>query len=60
MSSVLAVVQDITERKREEARLRQIAMLDPLTGALNRSGFDQRLARMASRVNDGDETAALL
>ncbi len=39
----VAVTQDISEQKREEGRLLQLAQRDPLTGLLNRAGFEQRL-----------------
>ena len=39
----VAMTQDITERKREEARLLQMTHRDALTGALNRSGFEHYL-----------------
>jgi diguanylate cyclase (GGDEF)-like protein/PAS domain S-box-containing protein len=40
------VTQDITQQKREQARLRIMSETDPLTGLLNRSGFEDRLANM--------------
>jgi diguanylate cyclase (GGDEF)-like protein/PAS domain S-box-containing protein len=46
------VTQDITQQKREQARLRIMSETDSLTGLLNRSGFEDRLANML------DETAA--
>lgn len=39
----VSIAQDITERKREEARLLQLSYRDSLTGALNRSGFERYL-----------------
>ncbi len=40
----VVVTQDITAQKREEARLLQLAQRDPLTGLLNRAGFESGLA----------------
>jgi diguanylate cyclase (GGDEF)-like protein/PAS domain S-box-containing protein len=60
VSSVLVVVQDVTERKREEVRLRRLAWVDPLTGLMNRSGFEQRLDELARSVAQRDGIAALL
>jgi diguanylate cyclase (GGDEF)-like protein/PAS domain S-box-containing protein len=41
---LLAVGRDSTERRRVEARLRELADLDPLTGLLNRRSFENALA----------------
>lgn len=53
----VGVAQDITRHKDEEARLQQLAQRDPLTGLLNRCGFEHYLqnrphvnARSASRL----------
>ncbi|WP_280154797.1 diguanylate cyclase [Piscinibacter sp. XHJ-5] len=60
VSSVLVMVQDITERKHEEMRLLQLALRDPLTGLLNRAGFEQRLGELARSPAERDSVAALL
>jgi diguanylate cyclase (GGDEF)-like protein/PAS domain S-box-containing protein len=60
VNSVLVMAQDITERKRVEAQLRQLALRDPLTGLLNRSGFEQRLAELARSPAEREGVAALL
>ena len=39
----VVVLQDISRHRREEVRLRQLAERDPLTGLLNRAGFEQQL-----------------
>jgi diguanylate cyclase (GGDEF)-like protein/PAS domain S-box-containing protein len=41
---LLAIGRDLTERRRIEARMRQLADLDPLTGLLNRKAFENALA----------------
>jgi GGDEF domain-containing protein len=39
-----AVVSDITRQKLEERRLTELARVDPLTGLINRAGFELRVA----------------
>ncbi|CAN5484705.1 hypothetical protein BH11PSE9_BH11PSE9_09370 [soil metagenome] len=41
----VSVAQDITQHKQEELRLLQLTQRDPLTGLLNRSGFEAQAAR---------------
>ena len=40
----VVITQDVTQRKREEARLRALSLTDRLTGLLNRAGFEQLLS----------------
>ena len=40
----VCLMQDITQRKRNEDRLVQVAKVDPLTGIANRRCFEERLA----------------
>ncbi len=42
----VSVTQDITEQKLEELRLLQMAQRDPLTGLLNRAGFEQHMDQL--------------
>ena len=42
---VLAQVQDITQRRRQQEQLAGLAIRDPLTGLLNQRGFRDALAR---------------
>jgi diguanylate cyclase (GGDEF)-like protein/PAS domain S-box-containing protein len=55
----VGVAQDITEHKQEEGRLRLLSQCDPLTGLLNRAGFDQLLAERLGQA-DGAGGLALL
>jgi diguanylate cyclase (GGDEF)-like protein/PAS domain S-box-containing protein len=41
-----ALVNDITERKRTESAAQELAARDPLTGLLNRRGYDSFLAQL--------------
>ncbi|HEV2787258.1 MAG TPA: diguanylate cyclase, partial [Solirubrobacteraceae bacterium] len=47
---LLVQLQDVSERRREEERLRTLADHDELTLLLNRSGFARELRRQAARV----------
>lgn len=42
----VGVAQDATAQRREQVRLTHLALRDPLTGLLNRAGFDQRMDEM--------------
>ncbi|HEY1236995.1 MAG TPA: EAL domain-containing protein [Solirubrobacterales bacterium] len=60
--SLAAVARDIRERKRDEARLREIADLDSLTGLIDRIGFEHALTRhvdYAARYGSGGSVIAL-
>jgi diguanylate cyclase (GGDEF)-like protein/PAS domain S-box-containing protein len=48
----LVQFQDISERKRFEARLEYSSMHDALTGLYNRAFFDEEVARLVSDEND--------
>jgi len=50
---------DITDRKAKEAQMESIAQSDPLTGVLNRRGFEIEASRRLSESTD-DATGALL
>lgn len=49
ITNFIAVKQDITERKAQEAQLRQLSITDPLTGVENRRGFMVQLERLHAR-----------
>jgi diguanylate cyclase (GGDEF)-like protein/PAS domain S-box-containing protein len=53
----VGISRDITIQAREQLRLAQLAERDPLTGLLNRAGFEQRAA---NRPRPGDAFQALL
>jgi diguanylate cyclase (GGDEF)-like protein/PAS domain S-box-containing protein len=60
--SLAAVGHDIRERKREEARLRQMAEQDSLTGLVNRVSFEHALTRhvdYAARYGSAGSVIAL-
>lgn len=58
----IVVFRDISERRAAEARLRQLAEIDELTGLLNRRGFHVRAERAlaAARIADCHISLAML
>jgi diguanylate cyclase len=62
LQNKVAASQDEIKRLREDLdRTRSQAMLDPLTGLLNRQGFDQSLQSLMSRpVEDGDSHCLMM
>jgi diguanylate cyclase (GGDEF)-like protein/PAS domain S-box-containing protein len=58
---VSSAIRDITDRKRSEVLLRELADRDGLTGLLNRRKFEERLAQEVALVDRyGGEAAMLL
>jgi diguanylate cyclase (GGDEF)-like protein/PAS domain S-box-containing protein len=55
-----AVITDITRQKREERRLVELARVDPLTGVVNRAGFELRLADAMARCRASGALMALM
>ncbi len=53
-------MRDITERKRGEAFIREMAYHDPLTGLLNRKGFTDRVEQEISRARRNDQKLVVL
>ncbi|CAJ0810398.1 MULTISPECIES: PAS domain-containing protein [Ralstonia] len=60
VAGVHAVTLDITERKKQELRLRALTTTDHLTGLLNRAGFDERLLAALDQARVADTVGALL
>ena len=54
------VITDITRQKLEERRLVNLARIDPLTGVVNRAGFELRLAEAMGRSRSAGALMALL
>lgn len=54
----VGIAMDITPHRREQVRLQQLAQRDPLTGLLNRAGFEQQL-QACLQVGEGAAVALL-
>jgi diguanylate cyclase len=59
-SATLVAVRDLSERKRAEAQIRQLAFHDPLTGLPNRALFGDRLTQALAMARRSDTQVALL
>ncbi len=60
LSGSLWVARDITERKHFQEQLVQLARHDPLTGLLNRRGFDEEFVQRLSHLKRRRDMGALL
>jgi diguanylate cyclase (GGDEF)-like protein/PAS domain S-box-containing protein len=67
LGGAVAIVQDISERVQlavdlaaAHDRLRDLALHDPLTGLVNRTGLDDDLAKAQARAAEGDNHVAVL
>jgi diguanylate cyclase (GGDEF)-like protein/PAS domain S-box-containing protein len=59
VTHLFGAVQDVTERKRDEARLEMLATHDPLTGLPNRRTFDDRIISELSRARRHERELSL-
>jgi diguanylate cyclase (GGDEF)-like protein/PAS domain S-box-containing protein len=54
------MIHDITAKKREEQRLLQLVQIDSLTGLVNRTGFENRLALAMTHSRSDQNLMALM
>jgi diguanylate cyclase (GGDEF)-like protein/PAS domain S-box-containing protein len=59
VTHLFGAVQDVTERKRDEARLEMLATHDSLTGLPNRRTFDERIVSELARARRHDRHLSL-
>lgn len=57
---ILALVSEITERRRAEQRIRRLAFYDNLTGLPNRQAFRQQLGRLLDAAKETSGRVAVL
>lgn len=57
---VLTIVRDVTDRKKAESKIRQLAFSDTLTGLANRQAFMQHLRECIQTAQRTGETLAML
>ncbi len=60
VAGLVALSQDITSHKRQHQILLDASQTDPLTGALNRAGFDLRVGEALQRAQEDQRPLALL
>lgn len=60
VAGLVALSQDITSHKRQQQKLLDASQTDPLTGTLNRAGFDQRMREALARAQLDQRPLALL
>jgi diguanylate cyclase (GGDEF)-like protein/PAS domain S-box-containing protein len=57
---LIALIDDITEKKKAEEKIAYMAHHDPVTGLLNRARFAEQLDEALTSLRDGPELAVLL
>jgi diguanylate cyclase (GGDEF)-like protein/PAS domain S-box-containing protein len=57
---LIVVIDDVTEKKKAEAKIAHMAHHDPITGLLNRARFNERLDAALAWVNRGEQLAVML
>ena len=60
VAGFVALSQDITSHKRQQQKLLDASQTDPLTGTLNRAGFDLRMREALTRARQERHRLALL
>ena len=60
LTHILLLIEDVTERRRDEARILHLALNDPLTGLPNRAAFNDRMGQAIERSAKSREPFAVI
>ncbi len=58
--SLITMIDDVTEQRKAEQKVRYLAMHDALTGLYNRAYFNEEIERHIERTRDGGDLALML
>ncbi|HHU19287.1 MAG TPA: EAL domain-containing protein [Bacilli bacterium] len=60
LTKAVGSVKDITNRKKADAKINELAFYDTLTGLANRISFEEQLAKEIEIAKDNDQSIALI
>lgn len=60
VSGVVIAAADITDRKAQEQKIRQLELIDPLTGIFNRQALERQLHRVIDHIEKSDQAVLMV